>query len=110
VSLAGGARDWRGTMVSGQPACWAEAPERNKRLVGSLIGGILETQEMLDYCGERRITPDIGIIPIQKINEAYERMLANDVKYRFVIDEPLALLKRDEPNIFFPPLAVMHPP
>jgi uncharacterized zinc-type alcohol dehydrogenase-like protein len=58
----------------------------NRRLVGSLIGGIAETQEMLDYCGERRITSDIELIPIQKINEAYERMLSNDVKYRFVID------------------------
>jgi len=58
----------------------------NRRLAGSLIGGIAETQDMLDYCGERRITSDIEIIPIGKINEAYERMLANDVKYRFVID------------------------
>jgi len=56
------------------------------RLAGSLIGGIRETQEMLDYCGARGITSDIEIIPIQKINEAYERMLRSDVKYRFVID------------------------
>lgn len=53
---------------------------------GSLIGGIRETQEMLDFCGEHGITSDIELIPIQKINEAYERLLKNDVKYRFVID------------------------
>jgi alcohol dehydrogenase (NADP+) len=53
---------------------------------GSLIGGIRETQEMLDFCGEHGITSDIELIPIQKINEAYERMLKSDVKYRFVID------------------------
>ena len=53
---------------------------------GSLIGGIAETQEMLDFCGKHGIVSDIEIIPIQKINEAYERMLRSDVKYRFVID------------------------
>jgi len=53
---------------------------------GSLIGGIKETQEMLDFCGEHNITADIELIPIQKINEAYDRLLKNDVKYRFVID------------------------
>jgi uncharacterized zinc-type alcohol dehydrogenase-like protein len=53
---------------------------------GSLIGGIAETQEMLDFCGQHNITSDIEIIPIQKINEAYERLLKSDVKYRFVID------------------------
>jgi uncharacterized zinc-type alcohol dehydrogenase-like protein len=57
-----------------------------KTLAGSAIGGIAETQEMLDYCAEHGITSDIEIIPIQKINEAYDRMLKNDVKYRFVID------------------------
>jgi uncharacterized zinc-type alcohol dehydrogenase-like protein len=58
----------------------------NKRLAGSLIGGIAETQEVLDYCGKRKIVSEIEIIPIQKINEAYERMLRGDVRYRFVID------------------------
>ncbi len=58
----------------------------NKRLAGSLIGGIAETQEMLDYCGAHKIVSDVEIIPIQKINEAYERMLKGDVRYRFVID------------------------
>ncbi len=57
-----------------------------KNLSGSLIGGLAETQEMLDYCGKHNITCDIELIPIQKINEAYERMLKSDVKYRFVID------------------------
>ncbi len=57
-----------------------------KRLTGSLIGGIAETQEMLDYCGERGIASDVEIIPIQDVNKAYERMLRGDVRYRFVID------------------------
>jgi alcohol dehydrogenase (NADP+) len=59
---------------------------KRRRLVGSLIGGIKETQEMLDSCAEHGIVSDIEIIPIQKINEAYERMLRSDVKFRFVID------------------------
>jgi uncharacterized zinc-type alcohol dehydrogenase-like protein len=60
----------------------------NKRrsIAGSLIGGIRETQEMLDFCAERGIVSDIELIPIQQINEAYARMLKSDVKYRFVID------------------------
>lgn len=57
-----------------------------KNLSGSLIGGIAETQEMLDYCGKNNITCDIELIPIQDINKAYERVLKSDVKYRFVID------------------------
>ena len=59
---------------------------KRRRLVGSLIGGIKETQEMLDYCAEKNITSDVEVIPIQKINEAYERMIKGDVRYRFVID------------------------
>ncbi len=58
----------------------------NKRLAGSLIGGIAQTQEMLDYCGAHGIVSEVEIIPIQKINEAYERMVKADVRYRFVID------------------------
>ena len=58
----------------------------NKRLAGSMIGGIPETQEMLDYCPEHKIVSDIEIIPIQKVNEAYERTVRGDVRYRFVID------------------------
>jgi len=64
----------------------------NKRLAGSMIGGIPETQEMLDYCAAHGIVSDVEIIPIQKINEAYERMMHGDVRYRFVID--LASLKQ----------------
>lgn len=59
---------------------------KRKSLAGSLIGGIKETQEMLDFCAQHHITADVEIIPIQKINEAYERMVKNDVHYRFVID------------------------
>ena len=57
-----------------------------KSVAGSLIGGIAETQELLDFCGEHNITSDIEVIDIQDINAAYERMLRSDVKYRFVID------------------------
>jgi uncharacterized zinc-type alcohol dehydrogenase-like protein len=57
-----------------------------KSLGGSLIGGIAETQEMLDFCAARGIAADVEIIPIQEINEAYERMVRNDVRYRFVVD------------------------
>lgn len=57
-----------------------------KHIVGSLIGGIRETQEMLDFCAEHNITSDVEVIPVQQINEAYERMLKGDVRYRFVID------------------------
>lgn len=59
---------------------------RRRRLAGSLIGGIRETQEMLDFCAEQNIVADIELIPMAGINAAYERMLKNDVKYRFVID------------------------
>jgi uncharacterized zinc-type alcohol dehydrogenase-like protein len=59
---------------------------KRRSLTGSLIGGIAETQEMLDFCGEHGIVSDIELIPMQGINEAYERMLRSDVKYRFVID------------------------
>jgi uncharacterized zinc-type alcohol dehydrogenase-like protein len=58
----------------------------NKRLAGSMIGGMAETQEMLDHCARHGIVSDIEIIPIQQINEAYERVLKSDVRYRFVID------------------------
>jgi uncharacterized zinc-type alcohol dehydrogenase-like protein len=59
---------------------------KRRSLAGSLIGGIPETQEMLDFCARHGLTSDVEIIPIQKINEAYDRMLRSDVKYRFVID------------------------
>lgn len=57
-----------------------------KRLAGSLIGGIAETQEMLDFCGANQIVSDVEVIAIQQVNEAYERLLKSDVKYRFSID------------------------
>jgi len=59
---------------------------KRRHLAGSIIGGIRETQEMLDFCAEHNITSDVELIPIQKINEAYDRLLKSDVKYRFVID------------------------
>jgi uncharacterized zinc-type alcohol dehydrogenase-like protein len=64
---------------------------RRRVLAGSLIGGLAETQEMLDFCAEHSIVSDIELIPMHKINEAYDRILKNDVKYRFVID--MATLK-----------------
>jgi uncharacterized zinc-type alcohol dehydrogenase-like protein len=64
-----------------------------KSLSGSLIGGIAETQEMLDFCGKHNITADVEVIPIQKVNDAYERLLKSDVKYRFSID--MASLKAE---------------
>lgn len=88
-----------GTMcLVGAPEDFRPATEINrlifgrKQMAGSLIGGIKETQEMLDFCAEHGITADIELIPIDKINEAYERMLKSDVKYRFVID--IASLKK----------------
>jgi uncharacterized zinc-type alcohol dehydrogenase-like protein len=66
---------------------------RRRSLSGSNIGGIAETQEMLDFCGAHNITADVEAIPIQKVNEAYERLLRSDVKYRFSID--MASLKSE---------------
>jgi uncharacterized zinc-type alcohol dehydrogenase-like protein len=66
---------------------------RRRSLSGSCIGGIPETQEMLDFCGQHNITSDVEVIPIQKVNEAYDRLLKQDVKYRFSID--LASLKSE---------------
>ena len=57
-----------------------------KSVAGSLIGGIAETQEMLDFCGQHNIVSEIEMIKMQEINQAYERMLKSDVKYRFLID------------------------
>ena len=59
---------------------------RRRSLAGSVIGGIAETQEMLDYCAAHNITSDVEVIPIQQVNEAYERVIKGQVKYRFVID------------------------
>jgi uncharacterized zinc-type alcohol dehydrogenase-like protein len=66
---------------------------RRRSLSGSPIGGLLETQEMLDFCGKHNITADVEVIPIQKVNQAYERLLKSDVKYRFSID--MASLKSE---------------
>src|ERR1700722_5393385 len=66
---------------------------KRRSFSGSPIGGIPETQEMLDFCGEHNLTADVEVIPIQKVNEAYERLLKSDVKYRFSID--MASLKAE---------------
>jgi len=70
---------------------------KRRRLAGSLIGGIAETQEMLDFCAEHGIVSDIELIPIHKINEAWDRMVRSDVKYRFVID--MASLKEETKGV-----------
>ncbi|HVZ93450.1 MAG TPA: NAD(P)-dependent alcohol dehydrogenase, partial [Phycisphaerales bacterium] len=72
------------------PSIWPLLMKR-RSIAGSAIGGIPETQEMLDFCAKREIVSDIEMIPIHEINNAYERMLKSDVKYRFVID--MATLK-----------------
>jgi len=84
------ARDGTLTLVGAPPkplpvAAFALIGGRHS-LSGSSIGSIAETQEMLDFCGEHNITADVEVIPIQKVNEAYERLLKSDVKYRFSID------------------------
>jgi uncharacterized zinc-type alcohol dehydrogenase-like protein len=66
---------------------------RRRSLAGSQIGGIRETQEMLDFCSKNGVACDIEVVPIQKVNEAYERVLKSDVRYRFVID--MASLAKD---------------
>ena len=58
----------------------------HKKVAGSIIGGIRETQEMLDFCGEHNVTADIEMIGAHEIDQAYDRLLKNDVKYRFVVD------------------------
>lgn len=91
------ARDGNLTLVGAPPqplpvAAFALIGGRHS-LSGSAIGGIRETQEMLDFCGEHNITSDVEVIPIQKINEAYDRLAKSDVKYRFSID--MATLEAD---------------
>ena len=89
-------RDGTMTLV-GAPAEPHPSPEvfnlifKRRQLAGSLIGGIRETQEMLDFCAQHGIGSDVEVIPMDYINTAYERMLKSDVKYRFVID--MATLK-----------------
>jgi uncharacterized zinc-type alcohol dehydrogenase-like protein len=65
---------------------------RRRQLAGSIIGGVKETQEMLDFCADHGIASDVEVIPVQKVNEAYERLAKGQVKYRFVID--MASLKQ----------------
>jgi uncharacterized zinc-type alcohol dehydrogenase-like protein len=83
-------RDGNLTLVGASPTPLPVATfsliMRRHSISGSLIGGIAETQEMLDFCSAHNITADVEVIPIQKVNEAYERMLRSDVKYRFSID------------------------
>ncbi|MCD9853566.1 NAD(P)-dependent alcohol dehydrogenase [Epilithonimonas sp. JDS] len=79
--LVGFIGEFENDAVSTKPMIY-----KRRSVAGSLIGGIKETQEMLDFCGEHNIVSDIEIIKMQDINEAYERMLKSDVKYRFVID------------------------
>ena len=57
-----------------------------RRLAGSVIGGIPETQEMINFCAKHNIVSDVEVIPMQSVNQAYERLVKNDVRYRFVID------------------------
>lgn len=82
----GGTLTLVGLPDSPPPLLAANLIFRHAQIAGSLMGGLRETQEMLDFCGKHGIVSDIELIPIQKINEAYERMLKSDVKYRFVID------------------------
>ena len=83
-------RDGNLTLVGASPKPLGVAAfgliMRRRSLSGSAIGGIAETQEMLDFCGKHNITADVEVIPIQKVNEAYARLLKSDVKYRFSID------------------------
>jgi alcohol dehydrogenase (NADP+) len=84
------ARDGNITLVGAPPQPLSVAAFNliggRRSLSGSMIGGIAETQEMLDFCGEHNITADVEVIPIQKVNEAYDRLMRADVKYRFSID------------------------
>ena len=84
------ARDGNITLVGAPPEPLPIAAMglifKRRSFSGSLIGGIAETQEMLDFCGDHNITSDVEVIPAQKINEAYERLVKSDVKYRFSID------------------------
>src|SRR5262245_5015204 len=95
-----------GTMVlvglpDSTPLAAAPLVMHRRRLVGSLLGGIRETQEMLDFCAHYGVAADVEVIPIQQINQAYERMMRSDVRYRFVIDiaslkQPQAIPRVDE--------------
>jgi uncharacterized zinc-type alcohol dehydrogenase-like protein len=70
----------------GLPTNNSEVAFHRRNLSGSLIGGIAETQEVLDFCGEHNIVPEVELIPIERINDAFKRVVESDVRYRFVID------------------------
>ena len=81
-----------GAMTALEPALRGVNLIAGRRsIAGSAIGGMAETQEMIDFCAEHNIVSDVEVVPIQSVNEAYERLAKNDVKYRFVID--MATLK-----------------
>ncbi|MCP1644990.1 D-arabinose 1-dehydrogenase-like Zn-dependent alcohol dehydrogenase [Pseudomonas citronellolis] len=75
-----------GAYASSRPLEWIDIIMKRRGLAGSMIGGIPETQQMLDFCAEHDIVADIELIRVEDIDGAYERMLKGDVKYRFVID------------------------
>ena len=75
-----------GVLTDTEPLAGVSVIVGGKAVAGSAIGGMVETQEMMDFCAEHGIVSDVEIVPIQAVNEAYERLLKNDVKYRFVID------------------------
>ncbi len=83
-------RDGAMALVGASPEPLAVGPfsliHKRRKLAGSLIGGIRETQEMLDYCAKKNVTSDIEVIPMQQVDAAYERTVKGDVRYRFVID------------------------
>jgi uncharacterized zinc-type alcohol dehydrogenase-like protein len=82
-----------GALTALEPALMgASLIHGRRRIAGSLIGGLAETQEMLDFCAEHKIASDVEVVPMQSVNDAYERLLKKDVKYRFVID--MASLKQ----------------
>jgi uncharacterized zinc-type alcohol dehydrogenase-like protein len=76
VGAIGELQPFRGSMLT----------SGRRAIAGSLMGGLRETQQMIDFCAARGIVSDVEVIPIQKINEAYARLLESDVRYRFVID------------------------
>jgi uncharacterized zinc-type alcohol dehydrogenase-like protein len=83
-----------GVLTETEPLAGINVIFGRKSLAGSAIGGMVETQEMMDFCAEHGIVSDVEIIPIQSVNEAFERLVKNDVKYRFVID--IASLAQDK--------------
>jgi hypothetical protein len=79
-------RDLRDHDVAIETKYWSDLIQGRRSLAGSMVGGIAETQGMLDFCGKHDIVADIEVVPMQNVNQAFERMLKSDVRYRFVID------------------------